>query len=407
MQFLGFNITRQKKEDRALSSEYISLLEQIKHGTYTGGANFGITKSMSFAAVFRAAELRSETIASLPIQIIDIQGENRVIRQASPLRYILNNRPNAKMQGLVFWQTFQLHVDLWGDGFALIQRDQNGNFTGLELKMPWETDVQEIDGELYYKFANTTDKRYYLAEEVIHVPGIGFDGIRGKSRIALHRETVAGGLAATRTNAKFWENGAFFRGVLELPGGLRDKERAEKVQADFAATWGGGNNWGVPVLHSGSQFKPISMPHKDAQYIEGIRFTVEEVARIFNIPLHKMKTPDGANYAGNVEQMQIEWVVDTVRPMAKRIETELENKLLTPNQGTRIKYNLEGLLRGDLKTRSQYYRDLFYIGALNPDEIRAKENMNSREGGDQYFTPVNMYDSEQLELVKQNLQKNE
>lgn len=414
MRILGLNIARNransstnsgsKHHTRGLDSQYISLLESIKNGTTSTSTSFGIASSMSFAAVFRAAELRSETVASLPIQIIDINGNKRTINDADPLRYLLSTRPNTTMNAITFWQTFQLHVDLWGDGFAKIVRDGRANPIALQLQMPWETDVIESDGALFYKFKN--ERNLLFADDVIHVAGIGFDGVRGKSRIQMHRETVAGGLAATKTNTKFWENGAFFRGVLEMPGFLEKQGKAAQISADFVATWGGNNSWGVPVLHGGAKFTPISMPHRDAQYIEGIKFTVEEVARIFNVPLHKMKSSDGANYAGNVEQMQIEWVVDTVRPMVKRIENELEVKLLPKMAPKRIKFNIDALLRGDLKTRASYYKDLFFIGSLSPNEIRNHENMNDRVGGDEYFTPVNMVDAEQLKLTKDNL-KNE
>ena len=390
-------------ETRAADSSYMQLIEGLQNNLMGTGANYGVTAAMSFAAVFRAVELRAETVASLPINIVNVTPNGRQINDADPLKYMLGARPNNTQTAFTFWQTLQIHTDLWGNGFALITRNNSGQPAQLTILMPWDTTVTVYDGKLWYNHKGTM----YPQEDIIHIAGLGFDGVVGKSRIAMHRETVNGGLAASRTNAKFWENGAFFRGVLEMPGFLEKQGRAEKVSQDFANTWGGNNAWGVPVLHGGAKFTPIAMPHRDAQYIEGVKFTVEEVARIFNVPLHKLKSSEGANYAGNVEQMQIEWVTDTVRPLVKKYENELEVKLLPAMAAKRIHFNIDGLLRGDLKTRAEYYKNLFYIGALSPDEIRNYENLNSRPGGAEYFTPVNMYDAEQLELVKQQLAKNE
>lgn len=410
MQILGLTIKRnrankntQPPETRAADANYMQLVEGMQNQLMGTGTNYGPTAAMSFAAVFRAVELRAETVASLPISIVNITPNGRQINDADPLKYLLGKRPNNMQTAFTFWQTLQIHCDLWGNGFALIVRNASGQPTSLQIFEPWHTTVSTYDGELWYTYKGQT----YNQADVIHIAGLGFDGVVGKSRIAMHRETVNGGLAASRTNAKFWENGAFFRGILEMPTFLDKQGRAEKISNDFINTWGHGNAWGVPVLHGGAKFTPIAMPHRDAQYIEGVRFTVEEVARIFNVPLHKLKSADGANYAGNVEQMQIEWVTDTVRPLVKKYENELEIKLLPQMAPKRIHFNIDGLLRGDLKTRSAYYKDMFFIGAMNPDEIRNHENLNNRPGGDQYFTPVNMYDAEQLELVKKQLAQNE
>lgn len=357
--------------------------------------------SLKFDAVYRAVTLNATNIASLSkhIYLTTASGRERI---ENNLSYLLNRRPSPLLNAFTFWETAVIHRQLWGNAYAIINRGDNGNIVSLDLVEPWKADVIEYQGRKWYRFSGYAG--IYQAEEVLHFMGISTDGITGKSPIRLHAESIGLGVASRNTAARMYKNGLFTRAYLELPGGLSPGQR-EEVTEDFKDTYGSANQWTIPVVHSGSQLKQLNMSLADAQFISTQELTVEQIARIFNVPLSKMYLKDGAKYNGNVEQQNLEYVVDSLRAECKRYEAELEAKLIPFGSNQTLKFNLEDLLRGDLRTRSQFYRDLFYIGALNPNEIRRLENMNPREGGEEYFTPVNMVDGEQLQLMKENLAK--
>lgn len=386
-------------ETRAADSNYFSFVDGLTQQGLTG---LNQDQAMKFAAVYRAVSLRAETVASLPLEVYQITAEGIERNNNHPTFYPLHVQPNKTQSAFTFWETLSIQIDLWGNGYAKILRNGAGTFIGLELKNAWETTVNELEGELYYSFKDETDSGNYSAADVVHIPGLSFNGLVGKSKIHAHQTVIEGAIEATKTNAKFWKNGAFFRGVLKLAG-VANNEKAQQAANSFATQWGANGQWGTPVIDSTADFVPISMPHRDAQYIDSLKFSIEEVARIFNVPLSKLMHLDGAKFS-NYEQQQLDWVIDGVRPTVKRIEAELQRKLYARQEPAKVKFNLEGLLRGDLKTRSSFYKDLFFIGALSPNEIRKRENLNPRENGNEYFTPVNMYDSEQLALNKAKLE---
>lgn len=357
--------------------------------------------ALRFGAVYRAVTLNATNIASLSKHIY-IDGDKGRERIFNNLSYLLNNKPNATLNAFTFWETIAMHRQLWGNAYATITRDQNGNLKSFNLKYPWQSDVFEYEGAKFYKFSG--DARTYAAEEVLHFMGVSTDGIKGKSPIRLAAEAIGLGMASRDTASRLYKNGLFTRAYLELPGGLAPGQR-EEVADDFKESYGSANQWTIPVVHSGAQLKQLNMSLEDAQFISTQELSLEEIARMFGVPLSKMMHKDGAKYNGNVEQQNLEYVTDSLRAECKRYEAELEAKLVPFGSPQIIKFNLEDLLRGDLRTRSQFYRDLFYIGALSPNEIRKMESLNPYDGGEEYFTPVNMVDAEQLDLMKQNLKQ--
>jgi len=236
---------------------------------------------------------------------------------------------------------------------------------------------------------NGTDK-IYAPEEILHIPGLGFDGLEGKSVIRMAREAIGLGLAVEEFGSRFFSNGAHPSGIVEYPEGLKDDAR-KRLKEDLKNKFGGlGKSHNLMVFEHGMQYHQVSVPPDDAQFLESRKFQVHEIARIYRVPLYLLaELEHGASY-NSVEMQSIDFVIHTVRPWLVRIEQVLNDKLISSkNNKNYIEFVVEGLLRGDSKSRAEFYNKMFQVGAMSPNDIREKENMNPTKGGDQRFVPLN------------------
>lgn len=370
-------------------------LYSLLGGTSTSSGE-SVTKdsSLQFSAVYACVRIISETIASLPIA--KYESRDGGIYQV-PEKFI-TLRPNKLMTRFVFFETIISHVLLWGNCFGHIIRNKS-TYAPEQINIIHPDNVSpelSSKGKLYWKVINTTNNTNYKIPDIdmIHISGLSYDGITGLSPISYHRETIGAGLAENSFTGSFYKRGASVAGVIEMPG---TKPMDDKQFEDFRKRWestysGTQNAHKTAILEGGAKYTSIGIKPIDAQFIETRRFTVEEIARIYRVPLHLLQDLSRSTN-NNIEHQSIDFATHTIRPWLKRIEPELDYKLLTEQEKESGKYfyrfNLEGLLRGDVKTRADFYQKMYSIKAMLPNEIRSFENLNPIAGGD-VFHDINI-----------------
>ena len=281
---------------------------------------------------------------------------------AHPLHRVLHDAPNPEMTSFVFRETLMTHLLLWGNAYAQIIRNGRGEVIALYPLMPSRMSVGRLtSGALYYDYQTMpgevpgdTGLVRLSAAEVLHIPGLGFDGLVGYSPIAMAKNAIGMAQACEDYGASFFANGAAPGGVLGHPGTIKDPTR---VRESWQATFGGAKNGNkIAVLEEGMKYTPISMSPEQAQFLETRKFQMGEIARIFRVPPHMIGELDKSSFS-NIEQQSLEFVKYTLDPWVIRFEQAITAKLLTEpeRRSIYVKFNLEGLLRGDYASRMNGY----------------------------------------------------
>lgn len=366
-------------------------------GQSTSGKMVNERSAMQMTAVYSCVRVLGEAIAGLPLHLYRYKADGSKEKATDhPLYRILHDEPNPEMSSFVFRETMMSHLLLWGNAYAQIIRNGKGEVLGLYPLMPNRMTVDRDEkGNLYYAYQHQIDESgtmknetvYLKPEDVFHIPGLGFDGVIGYSPIAMAKNAVGMAVAAEEYGAKFFANSAAPSGVLEHPGTLKDPQ---KLKDSWNAAYGGSSNSNkVAVLEEGMKFTPISMSNQEAQYLDLRRFQVEEIARLYRVPLHMIGDLSGATYS-NIEQQSLEFVTYTLNPWLIRWEQTISRRLFTDDEkGTYFaKFNVDGLLRGDYASRMSGYSTALNNGWMSVNEIRELENMDripAEQGGDLYL----------------------
>lgn len=394
----GFGQARDKPTDKSAGSGYSFLF-----GRSTAGKPVNEKTAMQVTAVYACVRILSEAIASLPLHVYKYKdGGGKELVRDHYLYYLLHDEPNPEMTSFVFRETLMSHLLIWGNAYAQIIRDGAGRVVALYPLLPNKMSVERDDkGKLYYVYSRTTDenpnfKEYgeivLKPEEVLHIPGLGYDGLIGYSPIAMAKNAIGISLACEEYGASFFSNGARPGGILEHPGVLKDPA---KVRDSWNAAFGGvGNSGKTAILEEGMKFTPISIPNNEAQYLESRKYETTEIARLYRIPPHMIGDLEKSSF-NNIEQMSMEFVKYTLDPWVIRWEQSLQRVLLLPSEKGHyfIKHNLDGLLRGDYQSRMNGYSIGRQNGWLSANDIREMENLNpiaAEEGGDLYLINGNM-----------------
>ncbi|NTW70670.1 MAG: phage portal protein [Eubacteriaceae bacterium] len=362
-------------------------------GSTTSGKTVNERTAMQTTAVYACVRILSETIASLPLHTYKntVVGKEKAIDH--PLYHLLHNEPNPEMTSFVFRETLMGHLLLWGNAYAQIIRDGRGKVVALYPLMPDKMVVDRtVSGELYFEYRKDTGTVILRKEEVLHIPGLGFDGLLGYSPIAMAKNAIGMAIATEEYGAKFFSNGANPGGVLEHPGVVKDPTR---IRESWNAVYqGSGNAHRVAVLEEGMKFQPIGIPPEQAQFLETRKFQTEEICRIFRVPPHLVASLDRATFS-NIENQSISFVIHTIRPWLVRLEQSINKALFTDVEKKVyfVSFIVDGLLRGDYASRMQGYSVGIQNGFLSPNDIRTLENMNlipDEEGGNLYIVNGNM-----------------
>ena len=312
-----------------------------------------------------------------------------------PLYRIIHDEPNSEMTSFIWREAMLTHLLLWGNSYSQIIRSGRGKVIGLYPLLPdhMEVDRDEKSGQLTYTYSTTKGETVRLRpEDVLHIPGLGFDGIMGYSPIAVEKNAIGLGIAAEEYGSKFFSNGATPSGILTHPNTVKNPKALR--EAWMEAYGGSSNSNRVAILEEGMTFTRISMPNNEAQFLETRKFQVSEICRIYRVPPHKIGDLDRATFS-NIENQSISFAVHTIRPWLVRIEQAM-NRALFPEKekGTYyVRFNMDGLMRGDYKSRMEGYAIGRQNGWLNANDIRALENMNpipEEQGGNVYLVNGNM-----------------
>jgi HK97 family phage portal protein len=305
------------------------------------------------------------------------------------------------MTSFVFRETMMGHLCTYGNAYAQIIRNGYGDVAALYPLLPNRMLVGRAEnGQLVYAYTtygdegiSTTAQTHYLREDqVLHIPGLGFDGIMGYSPIAMCRDAVGMGMAAEEFGNKFLNNGARPSGVLSHPGTLKNPD---KLREAWMAAYGGTGNAGkVAVLEEGVKYEPISINPSEAQFLETRKFQLNEICRIYRVPPHMIQDLEHATFS-NIEHQSLEFVKFTLNPWVARWEQALYKDLLLPAQKENmvIKMNVDGLLRGDYQSRMNGYAIARQNGWMSTNDIRELEDQNpipDEEGGNLYLINGNM-----------------
>ena len=389
----GFGQARDKPSNKAADAGYSFLF-----GRTTSGKPVNETTAMQTTAVYSCVRILAETLASLPLHVYKYKdGGGKELVHDHPLYWLLHDEPNPEMTSFVFRETLMSHLLIWGNAYAQVIRDGAGRVLALYPLLPNKMQVErDARGELYYIYSKDTDenpmiKKYgeiiLKKDEVLHIPGLGFDGLIGYSPIAMAKNAVGMTLACEEYGASFFANGANPGGVLEHPGVLKDPA---KVRESWNAVYRGANNaHKVAVLEEGMKYQQIGIPPEEAQFLETRKFQLNEIARLYRIPPHMIGDLDKSSFS-NIEQQSLEFVKYTLQPWLVRWEQSLQSSLLLPGEkGTYfIKLNVDGLLRGDYQSRMNGYATGRQNGWFSTNDIREMENLNpipAEEGGDLYL----------------------
>ena len=395
--FSGLFRSRDKPQDRTAGSGYA-----FYFGGTTSGKAVTERSAMQMTAVYSCVRILAEAVAGLPLHLYRYKedgGKEKALDH--PLYLLLHDEPNPEMSSFVFRETLMTHLLLWGNAYAQIIRNGKGEVIALYPLMPNRMVVdRDIHGQLYYQYTRSTEEAPTMKgvtvnlppSDVLHIPGLGFDGLVGYSPIAMAKNAIGMAIACEEYGAKFFANGAAPGGVLEHPGTIKDPQR---VRESWQSTFGGSANSNkIAVLEEGMKYTPIGISPEQAQFLETRKFQINEIARIFRVPPHMVGDLEKSSFS-NIEQQSLEFVKYTLEPWLVRWEQSIQRTLFSPEEKKRYfaKFNVEGLLRGDYASRMSGYATARQNGWMSANDIRELENMDripAEEGGDLYLINGNM-----------------
>lgn len=358
--------------------------------------------SMKISSFFCGVKNISESIAILPKMVYSRDGDNRIQLMDHNITQLIYRAPNLCMTAFTFWKVLTVCALVKGNGFAMIVRNGAGRPVELRLLHPEDVTVFESEGELFYKVKGID--RLLFSDEMFHIIGFSFDGKVGVSVIRYAAENMAMSLSADTFAVDAYDDRGISYGVIETDASGLDPKGKNNLKRIFEANLSTGKKNRVTVLDDGMKYKPISLTPQEAMFIETKATGVGDIARWLNIPLHKLHVSGEGGYNFLV-QMSIEYLQATIQPIAEGIKQEIERKLLTDRDRAKGEYvylNYKKLLEVDPKTRAEYYKNMVYIKAMNPNEVRIKEDMNPYDGGDEFLQMANMMTQEQIQKELSN-----
>lgn len=391
-----------QKTKLVFSNNFDDIIRRFLTGEDTTPAIGGVgpinsTTAMKYTAVFSCLRVLGETMASVPVVLYKKgpSGDRKAVNDL-PIYDILHNRPNDEMSPFNFKEMCMNSLNLGGNSVCEKLVDRSGNLVGL---YPYQWQQVEISRnkdtkKLEYKIrgSDATVGKTLSRDQVFHIPGVSLDGVVGMSPISYAASAIRLGLSYEQFGVNLYKNGAFPSGAFSFDGVLND-EGYQRLKKDLKENIQGMVNVGNPLLlEQNGKFQQFVINPADAQLIENKRFQIEDIARIFRMPMHLIQELTRSTN-NNIEQQSLEFVMYTMLPWFKRWEENIKMQLLTPAQrmaGYYVEFKMDGLLRGDMKTRAASYSLGRQWGWLSVNDIRRLENMSPIDNGDIYLEPLNM-----------------
>lgn len=380
---------------------------QLAEKTSRGGRTIVREKSLSdeivtvdsallVSAVIAIIRLKAQDLASIPLLLYARRGRSKFRAFDSAYYRLMHDQPNPEMSSVVFRELIVSHIDAWGDFFGQIIADKNGVVQEVWPLRPDRMTVKRVNGEKVFEYQTSDGKmRVFLQDEILHIPGFGFDGLRGMSRIGQAKNAIGLTMAAEKFGSKLFANGANFNLVFKHPGELSDEAAAalnKSIKDNFS---GAENSNKFIILEENMSIEKIGIPPDDAQFLETRKFQLDEINRMIGpVPPHLIGDLEkSTSWGTGIDAQEQGYINHSLFPYARRIEQALDTQLLLPadrEQGFFYEHLFDGFLRGDIQTRYEAYVKGITNGFISRNEVREKENLNPRKDLDAILQPMNM-----------------
>ena len=360
------------------------------------GTNVSPDTALTFTAVWSAIRLLTESVSSLPISVYKIENNgDRTEAVKESLYSLLKYKPNTYQNKITFFEKIMMDLCVNGNSYVYIERNRLARVTGLYCMNYEDMTIIQKDNQLFYENGETGE--VYDSNDVLHFTGLTTDGIEGLSPITQCKKAIGWGMAIEEYGNTFFKNGAKLSGVLSTDRSLSETA-IDRLRQSFNNTYSqlSGSNQ-TAILEEGLTFKPVGISPDQAQFLASRTFSIEEIARIWNIPPHMLGDLSKSSF-NNIEMQSQEFVTYTLLPYLTRIENEMNLKLFRTSDVGRlfVKFNVGGLLRGNIKDRSEFYTKMINTGVMSINEVRALEDLNKIEDGDKHFMQMNMTTIEKI-----------
>ena len=367
-------------------------------GTYTG-KTVTPENALTVPAAYACIRVISETLASLPLIVYErlpVRGKRRA--SEFPLYTLLHDSPNELMTSFEYREVLQAHLLTHGNALSEVIYNGRGGIEQMwPLKPQHVHQVKHYEGQLYYYYQRPDMSFDWIpGSSIWHLKGLGSDGLWGYSPIQLMKQSMGISLATEEFAGRFFGSGAQPSGVLKHPGVLGEKAY-DRLAGSWAENYGGlSNAHKTLLLEEGTDYQQISIPPEDAQFLETRQFQVTEVARIYNVPPHKIQDLTRSTN-NNIEQQSTDFIVNTMRPWLVRWEQSIQKNLMLSRykQQYFAEFLVDGLLRGDAASRHSAYSIGRQNGYYSANDVREMENLNPIDDGDMYLVPLNMVPASQ------------
>ena len=342
--------------------------------------------ALTFTGAFAAISIKAENLASLPKAVYERTSTGKKELTRHPVYSLIHHRPNSYMTDFVFWEYMESCVAGWGNAYAVIEWAGNGFPKALHPVHPGSVMVMTRGYDVVYKVTEGKNAGTYLADDILHVKLFPKDGIVGIDPVTYHAQSIGIGLAGQQFAAEYFNKKGALRGVIETDGELSDASYLRVAKRIAEA-----GDHGTPILEHGLKYKTIGISPDAAQAIQTRLFSIQDASRIWKVPVSLLAEHTHSTFT-NTEQQDIQFVKYGLRPECKRFETEIERKLFPEGEAEHIdvKFDLKGLLRGDLAAQSDWYHKAVLDGWMSRNEVRELENLNPVDGLDEYLVPSNM-----------------
>jgi HK97 family phage portal protein len=363
------------------------------------GVTVDDSTAMRCATVYACVRVLAESIASLPVHLYERRADGGRKRATDHWAYsLIHRRPHEQITSYQWFETAVFHLMLTGNHYSVIDWTNDSGVVRLTPLNPRLVEVERTEtGSRRYKYREPSGKeRFYSEANILQIPGLAWDGLQGLSPISYARETIGLAVAAEEFGERFFSNGTNMGHIFSLPEGVRmDTEQTDKFIEDLKATHAGlGKSHDGMVIPSGMSIEKVGIPPDDAQFLETRKFQKAEIASIYRIPLHLIQEHEkNTTWGSGIEHMNLGFVIYTLRPWLVRIEQMLNQKFLVGTDAERFYFEflVDALLRGDQKSRSEYFATAIQNKWMVPNEVREKENMNPVEWGDEPVEPANIF----------------
>lgn len=376
------------------------LLDWATGGYASSGVAVNDETALTYAAVYACCRVLSDSLAQLPIGLYRTTPDGDTVPATNrPENRLVATNPSGDAQlytSYTFRSTLQFHLGLRGNAFARIRRDGRGGARQLIIIRPQYVRPFFHDGRLYYEVTpdpaagyTGTEREILVPDDILHIAALSTDGINGRSPITLMKDTIGIGLGNRNYISKIQKRGGHVEGFLKHPNKL-NPEQVTGLRENFKGAMQRGD---IPLLENGVDYQSVSLKPTDAEFINTHKLTSRDIYAAYRVPPHMAGDLERATFS-NIEHQSLEFVKNTLLPWIKNWEAELNRKLLPVDlQDTHFfRFNVEGILRGDIKTRMEAYTKAIQWGILNRDEVRELENRNRIPDGlgQIFLTPLNM-----------------